>query len=249
MSGMCRRGHEMSGDNVHVNSRGKPVCRACNRSRLKSARERAKEIGEAKLVAFMSAADLDRFWEKVHHGNDCWPWRAATNGVGYGVFYLGGRQLYAHRVAYRLAGGVIEDGLALDHACRNRGCVRAIHLRPVTVGVNVLIGVGPSATNANKTVCANGHAFNDSNTNHTVDGTRRCRECNRQRVRGVRARRIAANAAPALGPRLCHRCGELKPTVDFIREHGKADGWHWNCKACNNELARASRARGKEKAS
>jgi hypothetical protein len=40
-------------------------------------------------------------------------------------------------------------------------------------------GVGVAATNAKKTHCPQGHAYDESNTEHRANGRRRCRACNR----------------------------------------------------------------------
>ena len=50
----------------------------------------------------------DRFWPKVdvRGPDECWPWRAGTNGVGYGMIYPGGDlgKKLAHRISEPLGG-------------------------------------------------------------------------------------------------------------------------------------------------
>lgn len=80
-----------------------------------------------------------RFWEKVEITEHCWLWRAALSEHGYGVFRMSAprRMEMAHRVAYEMELGPIQDGLELDHLCRNPRCVSPFHLEPVTHLVNM----------------------------------------------------------------------------------------------------------------
>ena len=78
--------------------------------------------------------DKARFWVKVDKSgpNGCWIWTAYRNPMGYGTFGLGGRKgrmFLAHRVAYTILVGDIEDGFDLDHICHNPACVNPTHLR------------------------------------------------------------------------------------------------------------------------
>jgi hypothetical protein len=74
----------------------------------------------------------ERFWAKVEKTEGCWEWTASKWASGYGQISVGRRMEAAHRVSYELAFGAIPDGLAVDHICRNKGCVRPSHLRPAT---------------------------------------------------------------------------------------------------------------------
>ena len=110
----------------------------------------------------------------------CTLWLGALNR-GYGVIYIRRktqvRALRAHRVAYELDKGPIQEGLVLDHLCRNRACINPTHMEPVTVGENVLRGVGLAAQNAKKMECLRGHVFDEANTYHRRNGWRGCRAC------------------------------------------------------------------------
>ena len=73
-----------------------------------------------------------RFWSKVLITPDHWLWTRGTFASGYGGFYLDGKTLYAHRLAYEDAYGLLPAGMEPDHWCRVRLCVNPSHMRPVT---------------------------------------------------------------------------------------------------------------------
>jgi hypothetical protein len=73
-----------------------------------------------------------RFWSKVEKTDTCWVWAGTMNDSGYGLFPFEGKNERAHRFAWALLVGEIEDGKQIDHRCRNRACVRPEHLRVVT---------------------------------------------------------------------------------------------------------------------
>lgn len=79
---------------------------------------------------------LDRFWAKVFEREGCWLW-CGTVLNGYGQFSFEGKTVKAHRHSYEALVGPIPIGLALDHLCRNRGCVNPKHLEPVTWQTNI----------------------------------------------------------------------------------------------------------------
>jgi hypothetical protein len=120
---------------------------------------------------------IDRFNLKfdINTKNDCWNWHAAKSD-GYGLFYDGEKVVRAHRFSYQYFIGIIPDGLVLDHLCRNRLCVNPNHLEPVTVRKNILRGEGPTAKNAIKTHCPQGHEYNLKNTYYDGKG-RMCKAC------------------------------------------------------------------------
>jgi hypothetical protein len=127
------------------------------------------------------------FWTKAEEfdggfSTPCLIWKANKTGDGYGKFMLHRRQRQTHRLAYEATIGPIPKGLVIDHLCRNRACVNASHMEPVTNRENVIRGESFSAHNARKTHCDRGHPFNVENT-YLYRGGRICRACRRSRDR------------------------------------------------------------------
>lgn len=91
----------------------------------------------------------ERFWLKVdkdgpipEHDPDlgpCWVWTAYINpSIGYGQFSPShGVSVGAHRYAYELVDGPIEDGLDVHHKCLRRACVRRSHLDAISRAENL----------------------------------------------------------------------------------------------------------------
>jgi hypothetical protein len=130
-----------------------------------------------------------RFWIKVDRKgpDDCWEWKASRSPKGYGYFGISSIKrspFLAHRISFIIANGAIEEGLFIDHKCRNRGCVNPNHLRQVTPFINTMENsMALPALNVAKTHCPHGHEYTPENTKISMNGKRRgtpsrlCRTC------------------------------------------------------------------------
>lgn len=79
----------------------------------------------------------DRFWAKVQKTDGCWLFTGAKGGGGYGVFWLDGRQIPAHRFAWTEVNGELPPGFILCHHCDNPPCIRPDHIFPGTYADNM----------------------------------------------------------------------------------------------------------------
>lgn len=149
-----------------------------------------------------------RFWPKVDKNGPvvkpelgpCWLWTGATaKQTGYGRFTISRTErVFAHKFAFEAERGSVPAGLVLDHLCRNPRCVRPSHLEPVTDVENILRGTGPSALNAAKTTCVNGHPLTEENVYRFRQAHyrrrigRACKTCRREASRRYDAKRRAS---------------------------------------------------------
>lgn len=71
-----------------------------------------------------------RFWSKVDRStaSGCWYWKAGIGTDGYGKFWIAGRSVHAHTIAYQLTYGDPPAGYAICHHCDTRPCCRPDHL-------------------------------------------------------------------------------------------------------------------------
>lgn len=121
----------------------------------------------------------------------CWLWMRGINVGGYGRIKLGGKWFLAHRLSYEAFVGALDNGLVIDHLCRNRWCVNPCHLEQVTNRTNIVRGISPAARSASAARCVNGHDFTCENTYERKGGGRACRACGRIKVAAYKARKRA----------------------------------------------------------
>jgi len=69
--------------------------------------------------------------------DQCLIWRGVVHKVsGYGKINIANQPRMVHRVAFEHWVGPIQDGLHIDHLCRNRACIEPSHLEAVTLREN-----------------------------------------------------------------------------------------------------------------
>lgn len=126
---------------------------------------------------------IERFEEKIIKVNgSCWIWNAGHNGLGYGRFWNGEKQIYSHRFSYEFFKSPIPEGFVIDHLCKNPFCVNPEHLEAVTQKINYRRGDHPeiylSGGLRKKTHCKSGHPFDEKNTGLNIN-RRYCKQCAR----------------------------------------------------------------------
>lgn len=119
---------------------------------------------------------------------ECWNW-INKESKGYGRFIIDGTYYQAHRISFHLFNGELIQGLVIDHTCRNKRCVNPDHLRQVTARINAIENNdSPTAINANKTHCPQGHEYSVSGTYTANKAGKRCKICAKIQNKGKPSR-------------------------------------------------------------
>lgn len=126
------------------------------------------------------------------YAKPCRLFTGVSDGRGYGQIWDGDRMRRTHVVAWEHeTGQAVPPGHVLDHGCRRRSCCEPEHAEPVTGRTNTLRGVGPSAVNAAKTHCHQGHELNGANMRRNNRGQRICKACLRSKRAQDRRRKAS----------------------------------------------------------
>ena len=146
----------------------------------------------------------------------CWEWQGARCGPdgSYRQSWLDGRRQMAHRVAWKLLVGPLDDDDDLDHLCRNPPCVNPAHCEPVSHRENIQRGWDHKHTHR-EGHCAHGHPWTPENTHLNKRGGRTCRACRAAAARKHRA------AHPDANRDACRRYQEKRQRE---RRAGRRDG-------------------------
>lgn len=76
-----------------------------------------------------------RFNKYIRRTKKCWHWIGTPAGR-YGRFRANGKPEYAHRVAYKMWVGPVDDASVVHHKCGNSKCVRPTHLQVISAQNN-----------------------------------------------------------------------------------------------------------------
>lgn len=68
---------------------------------------------------------------------ECWLFRCRTDKDGYALIEAGGKTHRGHRLSWESLVGPIPEGYDLDHLCRERSCLRPLHLDAVDHDTNI----------------------------------------------------------------------------------------------------------------
>lgn len=161
-----------------------PTCKVCGRPKRCARKPRCHECGvayrKAQAQAKWAATLPERFWAKVSKTEGCWEWQGTHDARGYGRLCVAGRKAaLAHRIAWKLTHGELDDALVVCHRCDNPTCVRPDHLFIGTQADNVadMVAKGRHLSPSRwKTHCFRGHELT---TDNRRGGTGKCLKCER----------------------------------------------------------------------
>lgn len=147
------------------------------------------------------AEDLQvRFWRSIQatSAEGCWSWIGPRNSYGYGRLMesVGKRkckQLMAHRFSYEQVIGQIEEGMTVDHTCRNKSCVNPAHMEIVSRGENSKRSYSKNMNAMRDKTCTMGHKIEEGNIVKEIRNNGkerlRCLICSRNRGRKRKSRK------------------------------------------------------------
>lgn len=140
--------------------------------------------------------NVEKILARIAINGECWEWSGCITTSGYGTIRINNgessKMYQSHRVMYSIFKKDIDDGIVIDHICKNRKCVNPEHLREVTMAFNCTENSdSPHAKHKAKTHCVRGHEFSKENTLILKNG-RKCKECSRINLKNYRSRQFLA---------------------------------------------------------
>jgi hypothetical protein len=140
-----------------------------------------------------------RFWSKVLQVDDCWVWTAYRDRYGYAKFPVNSRPVFAHRHAFDRLVRPLGPETVIHHLCGNKACVNPSHLEETTKVEHDRVHAAESrAATLSRSVCKNGHAITEGNTQwNKGTGVRLCRVCRGEQRDRSREKAAAQKAALA----------------------------------------------------
>ena len=85
--------------------------------------------GNVYKFPLLTSIDRNRFESKIDKSiDDCWHWNAGKNHLGYGQFWMDGKEFASHRVSYYLFNRTNPRNLFVLHKCDVPSCVNPDHL-------------------------------------------------------------------------------------------------------------------------
>lgn len=105
------------------------------------------KISSPKALANLPKSLRKKIVSSVHvdfnslvNGDFCWVWTKCITVDGYSKIKINNRSLLAHRVAFVLWNGPIDEGITVHHVCLNTKCVNPRHLVLMTNSENIIEG-------------------------------------------------------------------------------------------------------------
>lgn len=146
-------------------------------------------------VMELTEKDIARFWSKVDRRgpDECWPWSGNKTSRGYGRLWLGGRPVYAHRLAVVISGREMPHARLACHSCDTPLCVNPSHLFVGTWNDNVQDAKAKGrlrGPHRDKTHCKHGHPLSGENVGKGRPGNRVCLACKREQSRRAYASKV-----------------------------------------------------------
>lgn len=93
-------------------------------------------MGKIPVMEVFGPEVVSRFMSKVDKTETCWNFTGGISTTGYGNFWFNNKSNGAHKIAYLMFNGEVEEGMVVRHTCDNKKCVNPDHLILGTVSDN-----------------------------------------------------------------------------------------------------------------